>query len=179
MPLWVRQTNCPKSGNHALVRMGAKYIPDDFGSLKFLINGLPEKAVERGRSELPAGPDGETHDTTTKQAVGFVKAQTSHGASPESQLETTGADAVASEETSNRAGDFYGLFLEKMCEVAGERPLTSRDIASELNLKKSQVDAWLKQGVCDGQITRSTRPVRYRSSKGEQQKSFSFNVSVD
>ena len=179
VPLWVRQTNCPKSGNHALVRMGAKYIPDDLDSLRILINGLSGKTVEGSGSELPTGSGDEAHDITTKQAAGFVDAQASHSASAESQLETTGAGAAVSEETSDRASDFYGLFLEKMREVAGEQPLTSRDIASELNLKKSQVDVWLKQGVCDGKITRSTRPVRYRSSKGEQQKSFSFNVSVD
>ncbi|MCY3873273.1 MAG: hypothetical protein OXF88_03150, partial [Rhodobacteraceae bacterium] len=70
------------------------------------------------------------------------------------------------------------LFLEKMREVTGELDLESSEIASRLNLRKTQVDAWLKRGVRDGQIARSTRPVRYRSSEGEQQKSFTFDAPV-
>ncbi len=111
VPLWVRQTNCPKSGNHALVQMGAKYVPDVLGSLKFLINRLPEKPVEDAGSEFPSGPVNEVQDTTMKRPAGIVEAQAFDSASAERQMDTTDADATVSEDTSNRVNDFYELFL--------------------------------------------------------------------
>ena len=178
VPLWVRQTNCPKSGNRALVQMGANYFPENLESLEFLINGSPEKSAESAVPELPAGSADEVHDTATKHAAGSVEAQPPDSASAESQMDTEDTDAAVSEDRSNRADDFYELFLEKLREVTGELDLESSEIASRLNLRKTQVDAWLKRGVRDGQIARLTRPVRYRSSEGEQQKSFTFDAPV-
>ena len=178
VPLWVRQTNCPKSGNRALVQMGANYFPENLDSLEFLINGSPEKHAESAAPELLPDPADEVPDTASKHAAGFVEANPPDGASAESQMDTEDSDAAVSEDTSNRVDVFYELFLEKMREVTGELDLESSEIASRLNLRKTQVDAWLKRGVRDGQIARSTRPVRYRSSEGEQQKSFTFDAPV-
>ncbi len=178
VPLWVRQTDCPKSGNRALVQMGANYFPENLDSLEFLINGSPEKTAESAAPELPPDPADEVPDTATKHAAGFVEANPPDSASAESQMETNDADAAVSEDTSNRVDDFYELFLEKLREVTGELDLESSEIASRLNLRKTQVDAWLKRGVRDGQIARSKRPVRYRSSEDEQQKSFTFDAPV-
>lgn len=148
-------------------------VPSDLlkGDLIDPLSGWADRSIALSRIEGLL-------DTTTKQAAGLVKAQAFDSASTESRMETTGANAVDSEDTSNRVDDFYALFQNKMREFTGELPLASLEISSRLNLKKVQVDAWLKRGVRDGHIARSTRPVRYRSSEGKQQKSFAFNESI-
>ena len=60
--------------------------------------------------------------------------------------------------------EFYDLFLARCAQVTTVSPLTSVEIAENLNLGKTQVDTWLKRAVSDKAIKRLTRPVRYQSN---------------
>jgi hypothetical protein len=40
------------------------------------------------------------------------------------------------------------------------KPMKAKDIASLLELEKSQTNAWLERGVSDGKIKKLTKPFR-------------------
>ena len=39
---------------------------------------------------------------------------------------------------------------------------TSKELATELNVRKGQLDDWVKQALAEGRIEKKIRPVRYR-----------------
>jgi hypothetical protein len=39
---------------------------------------------------------------------------------------------------------------------------TPRELATELNVRKGQLDDWMKLALVDGRIEKKIRPVRYR-----------------
>ena len=46
-----------------------------------------------------------------------------------------------------------------------EAPLKTKEVATRLNIEKSQANAWLKRGVSDGKIKKLTKPVRFQLIK--------------
>jgi predicted transcriptional regulator len=46
--------------------------------------------------------------------------------------------------------NFYTLFLDLFLKLTSAAPLTVDDIATRLELEKSQVSAWLKRATGDG-----------------------------
>jgi hypothetical protein len=63
---------------------------------------------------------------------------------------------------SSAGDDFYDLFLSHLEALTSNEPLPAGDISKRLNLKKTQVGAWLEQGVREKMIHKLGRPVRYR-----------------
>ena len=62
--------------------------------------------------------------------------------------------------------DPYGMFLIRLHEITAAAPLASSEIARRLALKKTQANAWLKSGVGEGKIKKTSKPVRYQSTPG-------------
>jgi len=62
--------------------------------------------------------------------------------------------------------DFYQLFLSELQRLA-QSPKTVDEITAETCLHKTQVNAWLKQAVEEGQVAKLTRPVRYQATPEE------------
>ena len=61
--------------------------------------------------------------------------------------------------------DFYRLFLEWMDAATASEPIGAGDIAGRLDLKKTQVAAWLKRGMEEQRLRELAKPVRYQSMR--------------
>ena len=57
----------------------------------------------------------------------------------------------------------YDLFLSKARAFCRDEPCRPDELRQALGLQKTQLDAWLKQAVEDGHLTRLAKPVRYQS----------------
>ena len=164
VPLWVKHTESPKSGNPDLVRRGASWLPHNLTSLACLLKEPPAESDKDGRSDPPrldadAG-DSETLEPRTEATGALVR----RARTDEVRTDGIGAQAGGSVgDAPLRATPdfFYALFLAKFIEIADGNSMRVEDIASHLKLEKSQVRVWLKRGVDDGAIEKETRPVRY------------------
>lgn len=56
--------------------------------------------------------------------------------------------------------DLYSLFLRHFLKLTSNDPLKAGEISKRLDLEKSQVNAWLKRGIADGQIEK-IKPVAW------------------
>ena len=43
--------------------------------------------------------------------------------------------------------------------------ISSKDLSEKLNIRKAQMEDWLKRAVKDGVIAKKNRPVRYRKNR--------------
>lgn len=70
-------------------------------------------------------------------------------------------------QSSGAGVDFYDLFLKHLDLLTSKEALTADDICRRLDLKKTQVDVWLKQGIREKRVRRFSKPVRYCSLRRE------------
>ena len=166
VPLWVKQTSNRRSGNPELVRRGAKWLPDDPSDVSAWLNGSGATAVRCSQNaQLPAYREQEQD--------------------PEEQLDVSPPPASPSEApTDNFAeppkpplaaeAEFYWLFIMRLGALTQTAPMKLEDLASHLDLETSQLLTWLKRGSSEGKVTKLTRPVRYRATSAEPQKSLAF-----
>jgi hypothetical protein len=84
------------------------------------------------------------------------------------------AKADADYSSSEPASDCYSVFLLRLRELTDGDPMIVEDIAARLELKKAQVNAWLKRGTADGQIRKISKPVRYQSASSEERQGSLF-----
>ncbi len=146
VPLWIKRTSDPASGNAGLIEQGARPLPDPLGSLATLFEPLDEVSAP-----IPAGFSEETHswDASSFEATPIAERDSAKGEVPEDP-------------------DFYRLFLERLTAATAEGPLSDADVAKRLDIAKGQIQKWLKRGVTEGAVERVTRPVRYRAPHREQ-----------
>jgi len=65
----------------------------------------------------------------------------------------------------------YDLFLHRFGDLASSTPLSPAEISEQLKVKKTQTNAWLKQGVGEEKIEKLKNPVRYQlrnKDRGQQ-----------
>ncbi len=175
IPLWVKRAASAKSGNSDLVERGAHWVSDDLTSLEYLLRthaGMPEDA----RADLPQLASG-----TGWQGTRELGAEFSETPDPESEAATMPSKTELAHEpvvgdTPDRFDmDFYTLFLNRLRDITITGPMKAEDIALRLKLHKSQVNAWLKQGVSGGKVEKMTRPVRYQPAEGASQQESLFD----
>ena len=70
-------------------------------------------------------------------------------------------------QSSGAGVDFYDLFLKHLDLLTSKEALAADDICKRLDLKKTQVDVWLKQGIREKRVRRFSKPVRYCSLRRE------------
>ncbi|MCY4467879.1 MAG: DNA-processing protein DprA [Thiotrichales bacterium] len=76
-----------------------------------------------------------------------------------------GASEAAPERTDPvKAATLYHEFLKRLASVTRNGGASRKEIADQLELTKSQVDAWIRRGLDEGQLIKQGRPVRYRLS---------------
>ena len=145
--LWVKRNDSPASGNAELVRQGAHLLqprlgPDSLLALAVgggVANGPEPMTVGAGRA------DGGTEVTPTT-------------------LELAPGGSSAEETRPDRGHpDFYRLFLEWLDAATASEPIDADDIAGWLDLKKTQVAAWLQRGIGDERVRKLAKPVRYQA----------------
>ena len=146
VPLWVRPTRDPDSGNDDLVEQkGARWLPDRLDSLATLFE-TPDAAPGPVPEEIFGEPQSPYAPIPDSIAVA--------GQEP-------GAPAIPDHLT------FYDLFLAKLAAATAEEPLSEDAVAERLDIAKRQAKEWLARGVAEGKAERVTRPVRYRAPPRE------------
>jgi len=172
VPLWVKRTNTAGSGNSELVQKGANWFPDDLDSLSTLLTSPSTGAVQGGGAELPLLSTQVTPVELSEGVVGKSKTEDESVLHPIVEIEKVAAGQ--DNKPVKTDADFYRLFLDRVIEVTDGRPMKADEIAASLELEKSQVNAWLKRGVADGEIKKLQRPVRYQANTSEREQASLF-----
>lgn len=73
-------------------------------------------------------------------------------------------ETVPARDNSEPAATLYREFLKSLPGVSGNGGISRKEIADQLELTRSQVDAWIRRGLDEGQLIKQGRPVRYRIS---------------
>ena len=63
--------------------------------------------------------------------------------------------------------NLYDLFLHRFGDLTSSKPLSPAEISEQLKVKKTQTNAWLKQGVREKKIDKLNKPVRYQLRKDQ------------
>jgi predicted Rossmann fold nucleotide-binding protein DprA/Smf involved in DNA uptake len=166
VPLWVKNTENSKSGNSILVSKGANWLPDDRFSVKDLMEAcasiIPEPARLLQLDDKKPNPNSEA----------ISKASQANNVEVPVQETEPSEESVIEKTPQHHAIDFFELFILKFQEATSQAPLKIDEIASLLELGKSQASAWVKRGVSEGKIKKLQRPVRYQAAdKSEEQAS--------
>jgi len=145
VPLWIKQTKDIEAGNDDLIRQGG--IPLSSQANEISINELigmredvarDSKVDTRDRVEVP--------ELTEKKPI-------------EPSVEVV--------EEKQELGiqkwiDLYEAFLHNMITLTVEEPKSEEQLIDALSINKSQLKAWLKQGVETGRLNKLSKPVRYQ-----------------
>lgn len=178
VPVWVKQSSRSTSGNAGIVARGAHWLPEVLESVEFLFSS---PAVVTLRGERPMAPLLFANDVAPPESMEVQPSATQSLESGHEKTETTIDTREGQHISLANQGqsdlDFYDLFLARIATMTSLAPLPSAQIAENLNVVKTQVDAWLKRGVSEGVIKRHKEPVRYqfRDSLGTQQSLLSLS----
>jgi predicted Rossmann fold nucleotide-binding protein DprA/Smf involved in DNA uptake len=148
VPLWVKPSTVPGSGNSELVRRGALWLPDDLPSLSILLSGSGSASSQPKKGSLPLASHAHERDEAPKaddSSTAPGNTEPCHAAIPAEPRQSVNAD-------------FYPLFMARMVDLSSAGPLTVEEIASRLELEKTQVNAWLKRALSEGKIEKLTKP---------------------
>ena len=156
VPLWVKKTENQKSGNPVLVNKGASWLPNAPLSVEQLIETVDNK------TNLPTdllNLEKREPQLQTQLTVASPQPET---ATPPNGITKTPPSQETVEPSASTIIDLFQLFICKIEKLTAEDPLKANEIASQLELEKSQVNAWLKRAVEEGLAEQLQRPVRYQ-----------------
>lgn len=179
VPLWVKHNTNTKSGNSALVQKGAQWLPDNQTSLATLLNGSQPSTAEEARQDLLLLAHDAERPTPSELKMDATETPLPEVDAPEEPTQDVHtAEQVAAVSPHQFDQDFYSLFLVRMLEITAAKPMKADDIASHLELEKSQTNSWLKRGVSDGNIKKFAKPLRYQSAAAGRQQASLFGESL-
>lgn len=162
VPTWVRPHSDPDSGNADLVRRGASWLPREGLDLPLLLAEQGDGAAAAASQEslpLRAGtPHSENSNASKTLPADDLDPQGRR--QPKVQIQDEKACTPKSESLDGVT--FYEFFLHQMASLTTESPLNSDDLRQQLDLTRTQLDAWLKRAVVEQRIKKLTKPVRYR-----------------
>lgn len=171
VPVWVKPSSYASSGNSDLVAHGAHWLPETLDSIASLPaspaaaspNGTPPIAASLFDGDVASSEVELMRPTTTR-----LPQYTSEVSAADSEVAET-QTAAAMDQVPSDIG-FYDLFLIQLTQMTSITPLTSAEIAENLNVAKTQIDTWLKRGISDNVIRRHRKPVRYQANaNGDRQ----------
>jgi predicted Rossmann fold nucleotide-binding protein DprA/Smf involved in DNA uptake len=156
-PVFVHVDNDASKGNLALLRLGALPFPQPpWGNSLFL--QLKEKAADgnqqtaRQISLFKDQPAVHPAETSVKESF------ESYPIEQETMLEDKPhASQVGTKAPSNIYEAVLPLILSKMDDWR-----SPKDMVEELDVRKVQLDEWLKRAVKEGKVEKKNRPVSYR-----------------
>ena len=156
-PVFVRLTDYAPKGNQALMEMGARPFPappwkDHLvklleEALRAQIKSLPSQVPLFGEPEPRFLAGG-----SVKEERGFYESQTE-------------VKAASSKEKSDKEASLLKSVYEAVLPVllkAMEDWKTPKELAKKLEVRKVQLDDWIRRAVEEGIIEKNNRPVRYR-----------------
>lgn len=180
VPLLVKRNSGENSGNSALVRKGANWLPD-LRKAYSLNDFFAESRVNKASENQPDSPTSNADINVSPERNAAAQAVGPEG-SESSRIETVMENYDIPKTCSNAEAPeaklgFYDLFITRMHEF--EEPHKAEEIAQFFELSRAQVNTWLKQGVDDGKIQKLSRPVRFQSAEGmkRQQSLFEYSES--
>jgi predicted Rossmann fold nucleotide-binding protein DprA/Smf involved in DNA uptake len=156
VPLWVKKTENPKSGNHVLVSKGASWLTENPIDIKRLA-----EVVDNENMSATCSPNLEKSNRHIPKAPTTAPPQTAAVPSLKEKIDTP-PFAETFETLKTADIDFFQLYVCKIEELTAKTPLKSDEIASRLKLERAQANAWLKRAVEEGLVERLERPVRYQ-----------------
>jgi predicted Rossmann fold nucleotide-binding protein DprA/Smf involved in DNA uptake len=159
-PVFVRDEPTAPEGNRALIKLGAQPYPkppwgDDLAAK------LSEKSNEK-RSSLgkqlsmfsPIPLSQPAAVSVKEKRVGYPEEQ------PGMNGKTTEDDQIAEKVPASVFDAVLPVLLNALDDWQNPK-----DLAEKLEVRKPQLDDWLKRAVDEGLIKKKTRPVQYRRSK--------------
>ncbi len=152
VPIWVRSSQDPQSGNEQLIRAGAHRLSAQ----------LSDVAVDRLFVPVDETP---THDTIPTEPHAVRDAAVPDATDDAEPVRVADPEAspteTAAEWTLPAAFTLYQHFLRQMAMTA-RRPMDKKALEDATGLCTTQLDQWLKQAVEEHHMTKLTRPVRYQ-----------------
>ncbi len=167
VPTWVKRTGDHAAGNAAIQQRGASWLSEDAGEVD--VDGLLSAAAADSRQPRP---DPITSSERVADAVATYRAS---GAATTDGIEDTSDNVVrlpsANGPLERSEPSFYGLFLLRLERVCQQGPRTAAELATELDVTKPQIAAWLKRAVAEKKLKKIARPVRYEWIGEDRQRS--------
>lgn len=154
VPLWVKPHPDQKSGSHALVAQGARWLPEGPSDLVSLSAIPAGQSADAANGTLFDGPfsSSQGEEESTEKAVAE--------SSPESQS----SDEAVTEARSTLVLDemsLYTFFLRRLERLTTERSMTPEQLLERLDIHKVQLTTWLATAVEEGRLRKLHKPVRY------------------
>ena len=181
VPLWVKRSPDAGSGNPELVARGARWLPEELGSLGCLAKGDQASLRHEGQAhDLPSPGEIQPSTSTTTEARPSESPMVGNGRLVTGLRNEKAPRPSPATPAIPESPGFYELFLVRLAELASEAPLRTDEVCERLDdVEKSQIKKWLQRGVMDGEIEKLTRPVRYRRKKLEVAQASLFLEAVD
>lgn len=163
VPLWVKDTDNPDAGNAQIVREGGRWIKTALDKLNLseLFDG-PQKPID---TSLCGDSFDKFAKVSTDQKIadnnapgtGQTMEQFDEGTIPaENRTATSALDKISAET------NFYQFFLIKLKNLAQQEPKTADELARELDISKTQLNAWLKRAISEQKLRSFSKPRRYQ-----------------
>ena len=145
VPVWVKKTEKPNSGNPKLVERGAIVLPGGEVNIDKLIEGdSPGASTPVDRSRTDQGDNSDSTVTSSK-----VESE---------KIEIT-------LRTNATSLDLFDFFILKAQSILNDGALDVEEISNRLELTRNQTNSWLRRGLAEGRIEKLSNPVRYRVVK--------------
>ncbi len=148
VPLWVKESNDPESGNALLISKGGIPLSDDLSELSITNLVNQEENIKNVSPE----------DLFQKSAV---KEHSTEAYDNESVIKEI--NIRTSENNTFNDINIYQFFLVKLIQLTQKNAKTPDELSAELDVTKSQLNTWLKKAIQEKKVRKLSKPVRYQS----------------
>ena len=159
-PVFVRDGSTAPEGNRALIKLGAKPYPNPpWGA------DLAEKLSEKiNNKRLSTGEQLSMFQQMQLSTPAAVSVKEKGADYPENQSRMNGKKAEDDQLAGEVPASVYDAVLPVLLKALDDwqKP---KDLAEKLEVRKQQLDDWLKRAVDEGWIKKKNRPVQYRCFK--------------
>lgn len=141
VPVYLKPNPPAGSGNPLLVELGARWLPQEIGSIESLVIdptvGEPKKS---GKQDRKGEDSAELLVSDSSESIAALKGEM---------------------ERANTGNSAFDSFIVQFRKLVDGGAIKEAEIAKQLGLPKKQVKEWLKRGVDEGTIFKLHKPVRY------------------
>jgi predicted Rossmann fold nucleotide-binding protein DprA/Smf involved in DNA uptake len=162
VPLWVKQSSDPSSGNAELVRQGGRWFPGKCFELAVLLRTEDQIDDHHAMHDKPKAESLEPAQMSlleNKEPPPVIREPSltdTLGKEPENTAQ------VSAVEKASEPGSFYKLFLLRFQELTTKAPMNADEMLIHLDICKAQLNEWLKQAFEDGYVRKLSKPIRYQ-----------------
>ena len=158
-PVFVRRGKDVPSGNTKLVKLGGVQFPQNFADLDPSSIGdlisTAKNMVEESQFPLFSEAGSEKKTAISKGSQNGVASTL-----PDMRLE--GSDNGRLTESGGAKSTAYDVILELLINYLSE-PKSVDDLTKQLDVKKSQMQDWLRRAISENKVKKLSRPIRYEA----------------